>query len=281
MSKQTATHQRPRSRRAYLSVLALIPALLATNTLAEQSSAPAGNDLIRLLEQQGWQARTGSDGSIIFSPPTQAATETEAAPQPGDTLSEPRPAAAPEVERLLRQRGWRTQTDASGNTMLMRAPLKTQGGHTAEKPTPEISSEPAETTASTTPFNQFRRSLKDKGWRVETAKDGSLTIYPPVQPPEMQTTQRTATASQRGYCQGAKLTTVGQHEVTLPINTHDEAARLATDWIANFGQADHLVGRIRRINRVYSVSIVEDQAPHHLRNQLIIRAEDGGVIAID
>lgn len=280
MSKQTVTNKRP-TPRAYLPMLALIPALLATNILAEPGSAPVGNDLVRLLEQQGWQARTDSDGSITFSPPTQDTAKTEAAPQPDNTLAETRPAAAPEVERLLRQRGWRTETDASGNTMLMPAPLKTQGGHTAEKPASEISSEPAETTARTTPFNQFRRSLKDKGWRVETAKDGSLTIYPPAQPHELQTTQQTATASQRGYCQGVDLTTVGQHEVALPINTHDEAARLATDWIANFGQADHLVGRIRRINRVYSVSIVEDQAPHHLRNQLIIRAEDGGVIAID
>jgi hypothetical protein len=260
-------------------ILALIgPALLPTRTTAEPAIAESNTDLLQMLEQQGWQAQTGPDGSLIFRPPTTASEQkADVGGSKVPTTTGATPATASDVERLLLERGWRMETDASGNTLLLPAQAPRPSNRSLESVSPATTEEVA---ATTDPFVQFQRSLSEKGWLVKSASDGSILVYPPVRKEVSQAGKRDVGSTRRGYCAGIDLTAVQQQEVLLPIDSPEKAFRLATDWIANFGHADHAVGRIRRINQVYSVSVVDTEPPFHLRNQLIIRSDNGRVIAV-
>ena len=273
MSKRTISIEQPAYR---CLALALVFTLSPTGVLAETASAQDEAGLLQLLEQQGWQTKSGPDGSLLFRPAAPITRQTGEATQ-SDSLPA---AAAPEIEHLLLQRGWRIATDASGNTILQPAQTGGQGSQSGENVTGEIPTGSAATAAGADPFAQFKRSLSEKGWRVESAPDGSLMVFPPL-PTDALQTAGTFSKAQRGHCEGVSLAAVEQQEISLPIDNPAQAARLATDWIANFGHAEDTVGRIREINRVYAVSIVDKSPPHHLRNQLIIRRENGGIIAID
>jgi hypothetical protein len=256
--------------------LALIgPALLPTRTVAEPAIAESSTDLLQMLEQQGWQAQTSTDGSLIFRPPTTAPEQGVDTKFPTTTGSIP--ATASDVERLLLERGWRMETDASGNTLLLPAQAPRPSDQSLESVSPTTTKE---LPATADPFVQFQRSLSEKGWLVKSASDGSILVYPPVRKDVSQAGKHDAGSTRRGYCAGIDLTAVQQQEVLLPIDSPEKAFRLATDWIADFGHADHAVGRIRRINQVYSVSVVDTAPPFHLRNQLIIRSDNGRVIAV-
>jgi hypothetical protein len=240
--------------------------------------AESSTDLLQMLEQQGWQAQSGADGSLIFRPPTTAPEQkADVGGSKVPTTTKPTPATASDVERLLLERGWRMETDAAGNTLLLPAQTPRPSNQSLDSVSPTTTEDVA---AAADPFVQFQRSLSEKGWLVKSASDGSILVYPPARKEVSQAGKRDVGSTRRGYCAGIDLTAVQQQEVLLPIDSPEKAFRLATDWIANFGHADHAVGRIRRINQVYSVSVVDTEPPFHLRNQLIIRSDNGRVIAV-
>ena len=280
MYKQTKSNKHPAYRAIALS-LALSPALLPTGALGEPAPTQTGTDLIQLLEQQGWQAQTAADGSLIFSPPAQITRPAVESAKHTDLPSGQTSATPQDIERLLRERGWRTETDASGNTLLRPARAGTKSGQPAEDVESTTVGNTAEAVPATDdPFTQFQRSLSEKGWRVSADSDGSVIVYPPVKTDAPRASRAYEVPEQRGYCAGIGLAAVGNGEIALPIDIANKAERLATDWIANFGHAEYAVGRIRRINQVYAVSIVDKRPPHHLRNQLIIRSDNGRIIAV-
>ena len=278
MFKRTTCKKTPALPVLILTLALIGPALLPTRTTAEPAIAESSTDLLQMLEQQGWQAQTGPDGSLIFRPPTTAPEQkADVGGSKVPPTTGPTPATASDVERLLLERGWRMETDASGNTLLLPAQASRPTDRSLESVSPTTTEEVA---ATTDPFVQFQRSLSEKGWLVKSASDGSILVYPPVKKAVSQADKRDVGSNSRGYCAGIDLTAVQQQEVLLPIDSPEKAFRLATDWIANFGHADHAVGRIRRINQVYSVSVVDTAPPFHLRNQLIIRSDNGRVIAV-
>jgi hypothetical protein len=246
---------------------------------APADTGPGADGLLQMLEQQGWQAQSAADGSLIFRPPGPRTTPDQGSAPTGEPGAEPAQAETQEIERLLLERGWRTKTDTAGNTLLI--PVRTTADETprVELAGPETAAETGHGKTTTQPFSQFQRALSSTGWLVRPAPDGSMTIFPPGSANEPSPERPGATGDGHGHCAGVILTAVTQGEISLPIDGPDKAARLATDWIADFGHADTTLGRIRQINHLYVVSIVDRASPHLLRNQLIIRSENGGIIA--
>lgn len=313
-------------------VLALALGLtgLPFTAMADAAPSAASAELPQLLEQQGWQAQTGTDGVTIYRPPAQTAAQSggdptavpesnmtsdnyqrlrdsgwevrkddegntllippaELAPDraqnettaskksttPASVLPTTAAAPPPDLKRLLEERGWRLEYDASGNTLLV--PM--QSGQTSNRDEVTESSSTGD-AAPTDPFSQFQRSLKDKGWRVEAAEDGAVLVYPPASPTTTAPARSDATPAQRGDCAGISSAAVINGTVSLPIDSWGKAERVATDWVTRFGHPDRIVGKIRRVNWVYVVSVVDRSPPYLLRNQLIIRADTGRVTAI-
>lgn len=60
-----------------------------------------------------------------------------------------------------------------------------------------------------------------------------------------------------------------------------DALRITGDWLAAGDAGESLVSGIQRIGRLYVVTLLESQAPHPIRSQLIIRASDGRLVAFD
>ena len=72
-----------------------------------------------------------------------------------------------------------------------------------------------------------------------------------------------------------------QLEIALPVNSWQEAYDISSAWLASQSEFDATVGRIRKILRVYVVSIVTAEEPYTLLQQIAIRTSDGAVIVLN
>lgn len=287
----------------HLTKLIAILICLSFSALAGSADLGTAPQLPELLEQQGWRNQSDAHGNVYYHPPkpSKAAGQAEEAiaseiaqvdiPRlllergwrietnvQGDMLLLPvKPPAPLDIDQMLRERGWRILTDVDGNTLLMPlAPTATKPAGT-DGAAPTSYAEPAPATVEQPvmrePTAQFRQALEGKGWTVQTGSDGSMIIYPPASALQA---PRTREIAGYGYCEGILL---AGEEVQRPIDSEEKAKMLSVAWIALYGHADYEVGKARRINQVYVVSIVESAPPHTLRNQLVVR-EDGRVIAV-
>ena len=140
--KRTACKKTPALPVLILTLALIGPALLPTRTTAEPAIAESSTDLLQMLEQQGWQAQTGPDGSLIFRPPTTAPEQkADVGGSKVPTTTGPTPATASDVERLLLERGWRMETDASGNTLLLPAQAPRPSDQSLESVSPTTTEE--------------------------------------------------------------------------------------------------------------------------------------------
>ena len=245
----------------------------ANEALAQPPSIP-----YRQLKDSGWTVRVDGDGNTLLIPAGRTAptgTAGEAATSAAGT-----PAAPPDIQRLLRDRGWRLEQDASGNTILTPANVGTSTSGAKKLEETANDSGDTETVTSADPFSQFQRSLRKKGWRVESAPDGAVLVYPPISGKAPDANQADAAQAQRGHYKGIESATVLAGEVALPVDNEAKAGRIARDWVERFGSPKQVVGRIRRVNDVHIVSIVDETPPHRLRNQLVILTKTGRVVAI-
>ena len=168
---------------------------------------------------------------------------------------------------MLEQRGWRVRQDASGNTLLI--PDK------GAAPSGSGGTTPAAGPAGRS-MADFRRTAEAAGWRIESTADGSLMMYPPGS----SAAPTAATPSPDGGCLGTVAPSVADGSIGLPISDGASARRLAREWLVEQRATGSTVGRLRQINRIYVVSIVDDRPPFQLRNQLIIRADNGHLLPI-
>lgn len=264
------------------------------------------SELPNLLEQQGWRYQSDAEGNVYYQParPLTAADQGKEAaisdvaqvdlrrllfergwlletnPQ-GDMLLRPiRPPTSPDIHEMLRERGWRILTDMDGNTLLTPMhPAATEPVASASKARvrrAEPEANPIDQPPAGEPTTRFRQVLEEKGWTVLMNSDGSMMVYPAAAnlqaPPIREATDTTPS----GYCEGITLIA---EEVQLPVNFEEKAQLLSTAWIANFGRADYAVGKARKVNQLFVVSIVDSEPPHTLHNQLVVR-ENGTIIAL-
>ena len=228
-----------------------------------QATAANPPDLQELLRQRGWVIRESAAGTtlqLLLDPPAAASTH------PQDAAG----SRAQDVYRLLEERGWRVRQDASGNTLLI--PVSGTSSPLSHSAT-VTSGTGGESMAD------FRSAVESTGWRVESAADGSLMMYPPGSKAVQDADSRRATSA-NGGCPGTMTPSVAKGSVALPISDDSVVRRLVREWLAEHHPTGHTVGRLRRINRLYVVSIVDDAPPFELRNQLIVRADNGRIIPV-
>ena len=168
-------------------------------------------------------------------------------------------AQATDFEQALRQAGWKVEKSDDGSLMLFPpAPAAAEPAHDSPP-------SPAKPDASPLEPAQIDR-LRQAGWKVEKSDDGGLMLFPPRQ-----------NASRLRPCPGETTDAT----IDLPVDGWQEARNIAQAWLRRFGPADATVGRIRKVLKVYLVSIVGRRPPHRLHHQLAIRARDGAVILLE
>ncbi|MCP4041272.1 MAG: hypothetical protein GY731_04845 [Gammaproteobacteria bacterium] len=229
------------------------------------------NRVQNLLESRGWRVERDAQGNTLLFPTGGREISTSS----GEVIPEVTPSTdqiipAMEINRvqnLLESRGWRVERDAQGNTLL----FPTGGG--------EVSKSSGEVTPEVTPstdqivtiseIDQLRGLLESRGWRVEREAGGNILLFPsnksPVDPMDYRS---------------RLLPPITAGRMELPVDTWHEARLLAKAWLKTLSRTDLTVGKIRKINWIYVVSIVDRDPPYELVNQLLIKSKDGQVLVL-
>ncbi|MEW8605795.1 MAG: hypothetical protein AB2594_13805 [Candidatus Thiodiazotropha sp.] len=237
----------------YLLVLMLSIPLAS---LAEQPST-LSDSLRESLLQQGWQEYLAADGSVIYRQPNkQSVTDNQSATAETANLHR--------FGDALEDRGWQVEWDDEG--MLVLRPGEA-GGLPAQGSTQPAKSDSAALPADLSGF---------KYWHIERGEGGALLFHPLKSDPTIQPPS-TVAMEQAAEC---RIDHFQLDSDALPIDEWSEVHDLATKWIDASGEAGLLVGRIRKVQRVYLVSMVGDTEPYRLKHQLAIRESDGGVILL-
>ena len=245
-------------------------AFAALMITGEAGAASQAESLQQALEAQGWQAQTLADGSVIYTAPADADT----APTPaGDEPS------GDQLEEALRERGWQVDRAPDGSLVMQLPPGRVQA-----QPSEPPAVEPPSTEASppseieTGDHEREGRAFSPaeaesvsgfRHWILESAPDGSVILRP-------RPTRVEAVAI--APCGGTAVPLGG---LELPVDSDAEAGTIATLWLEQTGLEGMAVGRVRKVLRVYLVSIVTADPPFHLQHQLAVNAEDGTVVVLN
>jgi len=181
------------------------------------------------------------------------------------------------LEAALKRHGWRVEYDSDGSLLLF-PPVPEPVSEPVDPPSTEPVAEPvdppsAETgeTIEATDLDALQAAAAERGWGHRRDADGSLVLVPPG---------RSSESADAPSCQIGMVRVSGAEEVPLPVDTADKAGRLAEFWLQESGVDSLAIGRIRQVNRLFLVSMVEDEQPFFLHTQLVIRADDGCLFAI-
>jgi hypothetical protein len=213
--------------------------------------------LAQALEKAGWDARRSADGSLILR---------QAEPSREQPAIEPAQSKQADMFARLRDKGWRVETTADGSTLLYPPPSESAPA-LVQKPSPPP---PA-------PEKTLDELLEERQWRVVRNADGSMNLYPKASPRRQAAIASTPIAP----CEGWPLSSEAMAGVALPVDTWAEANALAQGWVGQSGVANLAVGRIRKVLRVYIVSIVASRPPHRLLHQIAVNTRDGRVCVLN
>ena len=285
------------STKSVLLALCVVAAAVIPPTASGEDRIVSGDleTLQQRLEPLGWRVERSPEGDLLLWPA--ARTPAETVPTEDGKTSIPQQDLAT-LQARLEERGWRVERDADGSLLLY---PKDGGDATADG-------------VRVAPLDDVRALLLASGWTVEKKEGGDLLLYPGASPgaPVAQTqdkrvrqddlaavrkaveqsgwqTERRPDGSLVLYPRGAAgappqspatvPTLAEQVGVKLPVDTWREAQRIAGRWVQQ-QQRRLTVGRIRKVNWIYLVSIVDSKPPYRLRNQLVIRSQDGRVIPL-
>lgn len=130
-------------------------------------------------------------------------------------------------------------------------------------------------------IDTLRGLLESRGWRVERTPDGSTLLIPVRATAEAQNQALPAqpdltTADDCAEERQASSLTTG---VKLPVDTRKEAWQIGVNWLWASEYRNLTVGKIRSINWIYLVTIVDVSPPYRTRNELIINKRTGQLLA--
>jgi hypothetical protein len=248
------------------------------------------------LKRQGWRVERDSEGGLLLylpSPEPAAETTSPASPEtpeaiePSEDWLEARDLDG--LQRALEAQGWRVQRSAEGDLLVF--PVDPAPGETASTQAPDRDPGPGPSAAvgeSSTPpatresgavsemidatdLDALQTVAAERGWAHRREPDGSLVLFPPSLSPA---------PGHAGPCQIGMIRVAGVEDIGLPVDTEEKAYRLAEFWLREMDGSSIAIGRIRQINRLFLVSVVEQEAPFLLQTQLVIRANDGCLMAI-
>ncbi len=267
----------------HLPVLAL--SLTLASSIVQSKEADTNLDIFvqqddtgqlqQTLKHRGWEVREGKDGELLLFPGKSDEdnhTQPETAPRKD---SVPDAVDLNALEAALQPHGWETHRDSEGN-LLLYPPQKTSQPDETSETSALLSSIPEEPQGSAKNLDQLDDLLQQRGWKTQRDEDGSLLLFPAIETP----TSPGFSATTLEHCQFGTLTLKAETSITLPINHWNEAHELATAWLQQQAGSDLQVGKIRQVNRIYVVSMVEKSSPHTLIKQLVINSTDGRIIAL-
>ena len=250
--------------------------------MAGAGSVSSGQGFADALRAAGWDVEVMADGSLELSPASMpVAVEGLDAPQSPneapDQTPDQTPAArttAPVVQpgdwSVLRDFGWRVETDADGSTLLY--PHSAAPAPMDPKAEPSLEPEVAEPTlpdAQAEVARDLDALLAERGWRARREADGTLLLLP------LSRGSDAAATLEPGA--GTLSRAISEGRVTLPVDTWDKARAITLTWLESLGDPALRLGKIRRVHRVYLVSIVADAPPHGLLHQIAIGVDDGRI----
>ncbi|MCU7944709.1 MAG: hypothetical protein KZQ87_18730 [Candidatus Thiodiazotropha sp. (ex Cardiolucina cf. quadrata)] len=232
---------------------------IPTAGLAEQG-VTLSESLRESLLLQGWQEYISADGSVIYRQPVKEPATDNQSPE----------AELPKIRQFgnaLQERGWQVEWDSDG-TLILR-PGDT--GDTDDAPVQKVT-QPVESGTVTLPAN-----LKGfEYWHIERDESGALLFHPV----ELPSTNQSMTVDATAKMAECRIDYFQFDPGVLPLDEWSEVHELTKRWIDATKESGLQVGKIRKINRVYLVSVVGVSEPYRLKYQLAIRVSDGGVIRI-
>ena len=233
--------------RLWQALLAVSMSTIICGAAAEKSLS----SFEQALEATGWSVLREADGSLVLEPKTSPSTT------PGNNVSTADD--WPRLQNELETAGWFVEREADGSLSLIPPgkPVTTEQNNSAE----------ATATSSSGPTPAMQQQLRAAGWRVTRSSDGSILLYPPG---------NTTTNKPKPYAG-----TPPSVDVPLPVDSWHSAYRIARSWLKSHPPYHAVVGKIRKVLNVHVVSIVSDQAPYPLIQQIAIRNSDGAVIVLN
>lgn len=212
---------------------------------AEQSLS----GLAEALKETGWSVQQEPDGSLILKPKVSAANNIEGSHIEGSRGAEDNWLT---MQRELQAAGWKVSREADGTLVLF------PPGMIEVKETRQIHPMLDVT---------MKQQLKQAGWGILEESDGSLLLYPPAK-----------SDSAQPLASPGVLPVIA---LSLPVDSWQEAHAISQSWLKQQPSYQATIGKIRKILRIYLVSIVSETSPHTLLQQIAIRSSDGAVIVLN
>ncbi len=200
--------------------------------------------LEQALKDTGWSVQQEPDGSLILIP----GDTTKNSSKGESTLAD----GGFEMQRELQAAGWKVNREADGTLVLF--PQVTSASQQAQPITSMLDA-------------RMQQQLQQAGWGITENSDGSVLLYPPEQ--------------SRSSLPLASSGTVPSIPLSLPVDNWQEAYAISQSWLDRQTPYQATVGKIRKVLRIYLVSIVSENAPHTLLQQIAIRSSDGAVIVLN
>ncbi len=285
--------------------------------VADQGTSQDFNGLQEQLEQLGWRVERSSDGDLVLWPPGgQPAGSPPAAVVMQAGAARDKTISATDIELLresLSDKGWDVRQSGDGSLLLYPDVAQTDAGVPATHETeetdqfedvrallsasgwrverdndgsltlyPKVTSEEESKAGANNAVLQVdssdlkgvRDALLASGWRLDEEPDGTLLLRL-----DSDVSAQGRRSGARGV-QGVLVDPVASGEIKLPVDSWSEAHRIASFWLEQQPRKDLNIGKIRRVNWVYLVSIVGNSKPFRLNNQLAIRDRDGLIIPL-
>lgn len=216
----------------------------------EQIAATDIDRLQKKLGESGWVVQRDESGGLLVRRPGDVPAETaKVANAGGDGQLD-------DLRALLGASGWRVTKDEGGDLLLYPRPEEEKETAAVEKGVDVRLSDRV----------GLKSALTTAGWKVVERRDGTLLLYP-----------RSGESKDEAPSPGL----VADGKVNLPVDTWTEARDIAKWWLdQNAAGAGLMIGKVRKVNWVYLISIVEKASPFRLNNQLVIREQDGTVVPL-
>ena len=277
-----------------LSVMLCIPVGWAeTVTDAEIAQGNMG-PLKEALRQRGWRVEEDKNGDLLVYPMAGQSTtkgaqnsQTQNADDKSTTIDA---ANLDQLESTLQGKGWEVKRNAAGDVLLypkifLREPVAPAVDSTspsaASEATVPAQSGSVDQTIQLHELDRLEAEMKKKGWRADRNDAGDLLLYPVEGNSDDVAGKgieiKAVSLSDCAAAGGSGLAVAG---IDLPVSSNDEAESIARAWVAAKGKEGWVIGKIRKINALYLVSLVDASPKHGLHAQLVIHSSDGRVVSI-
>ena len=270
------------------AILAITPITFACAEPVTDVAIPTGDPdaLKQALENRGWRVEKDSSGDLLVYPARQddasSSTTSENPNIPAATDRTIDSGQLGELEAIARKRGWKVERNTAGDVLLYpRIFVDDVVVKKAGSDKKSASANPTtDTTIDATSLDRLEKTLGEKGWQVERNAAGDLLLYPAAENHNEAKNPVAVHVTRLDDCVKGAKETIYPEQLSLPLRNEADAKKIAEAWLTVFGKGADTIGKIRRVNMLYIVSIVSSEPPYALLRQLVIDERTGNVISI-